>query len=321
MRNTRIRTNDERSKGELQGCRSPRGAFTLIELLVVIAIIAVLISLLLPAVQSAREAARRAQCVNNLKQLGLALHNYHDVHGRFAPGSIQVTLSNGYSYRQPFISSLLPFLEQGNLANSFNFSHAFTETSNATTRAARVNVFDCPSDEKIVFTNNGGVISDVKGSYGVNWGQNTYGNQVLQSPFALNYGASLAELTDGTSNTFLMAELIQTPHPAGQPVDTIDRRGRVWSDQPSSHQISTRLSPNSQQPDYGACWVARQAPCSRNTGNGPDHYIATRSRHPGGVNTLLGDGSVRFTKDTISIQTWKALSSRNGGEVISSDSL
>jgi prepilin-type N-terminal cleavage/methylation domain-containing protein/prepilin-type processing-associated H-X9-DG protein len=298
-----------------------RGAFTLIELLVVIAIIAVLISLLLPAVQSAREAARRAQCVNNIKQLGLALHNYHDVHGRFAPGSIQVTNSNGYSYRQPFITSLLPFLEQGNLTSSYNFNVGFQEAPNQTTRAVRVNVFDCPSDEKIVFTNNGGSISDVKGNYGVNWGQNTYGDQILQAPFALNYGASLAELTDGTSNTFLMSELVQTPHPEGQPVDTIDRRGRVWSDQPSSHQISTRLAPNSQQPDYGACWVARKAPCNRNTGNGPNHYIASRSRHPGGVNTLLGDGSVRFTKDSISIQTWKALSSRSGGEVISADSL
>lgn len=301
--------------------RNARGGFTLIELLVVIAIIAVLISLLLPAVQSAREAARRAQCVNNLKQLGLSLHNYHDVHGRFAPGSIQVTWPNGYNYRQPFITSLLPFLEQRALADSFNFSFAFTEVANQTTRTVRVNVFDCPSDEKIVFTNNSGVVSDVKGSYGINWGQNTYGNQGLVAPFALNYGTSLAELTDGTSNTFLMAELIQTPHPAGQPLDTIDRRGRVWSDQPSSHQISTRISPNAQQPDYGACWVARQAPCNRNTGNGPNHYIGSRSRHPGGVNTLMGDGSVRFTKDTIAIQAWRALSSRAGGEVISSDAL
>lgn len=314
-------SRQERNQAMAANGKVSRGGFTLIELLVVIAIIAVLISLLLPAVQSAREAARRAQCVNNLKQLGLALHNYHDIHGRFAPGSIQVTWPNGYSYRQPFVTSLLPFLEQGNLANTFNFNLAFQENANNTARAARVNVFDCPSDEKIVFTNNGGVVSDVKGSYGVNWGQNTYADQILQAPFALNYGASLAELTDGTSNTFLMAELIQTPHPAGQPVDTIDRRGRVWSDQPSSHQISTRLAPNSRQPDYGACWAARQAPCNRNTGNGPNHYIASRSRHPGGVNTLLGDGSVRFTKDTISLTTWKALSSRNGGEVISADSL
>ncbi len=299
-----------------------RDAFTLIELLVVIAIIAVLIALLLPAVQSAREAARRIQCTNNVKQLGLALHNYHDVHGRFAPGSIQVTTPA--TYRQPFITSLLPFLEQGNLTSSFNFNVSFQHDANGTTRAARVNAFDCPSDQKVVFVNNGGTVTDVKGSYGVNWGQNTYGDQVLAATFGLNYGASLAEITDGTSNTFLMAEQIQLPQPAGQPVNVIDRRGRIWSDQPSSHQISTRNGPNSQVPDLGACWPAtdpRKAPCVRRTAQGPTHYMASRSKHAGGVNVLLGDGSVRFIKDSISIPTWRALSSIAGGEVISSDSL
>ncbi|WP_165246351.1 DUF1559 domain-containing protein [Paludisphaera soli] len=299
-----------------------RVGFTLIELLVVIAIIAVLIALLLPAVQSAREAARRIQCTNNVKQLGLALHNYHDVHGRFAPGSIQVTTPA--TYRQPFITSLLPFLEQGNLTSSFNFNLSFENPSNITTRASRVNSFDCPTDQKIVFVNNGGNVTDVKGSYGVNWGQNTYGDQILASPFGLNYGASLAEITDGTSNTFLMAELIQLPHPVGQPVATIDRRGRVWSDQPSSHQINTRNGPNSQVPDYGACWHdtdPRKAPCTRLLGSPETHHLASRSKHPGGVNVLLGDGSVRFIKDSIAIPTWRALSSRAGGEVISADSL
>ncbi|MHC5542439.1 DUF1559 family PulG-like putative transporter [Singulisphaera rosea] len=305
--------------GSRRGERFRRG-FTLIELLVVIAIIAVLIALLLPAVQSAREAARRIQCTNNLKQLGLSMHNYHDVHGRFAPGSIQVTSTKGYSYRQPFITSLLPYLEQSNLSNSFNYSLSFQETANSTTRAARVNAFDCPSDQQVLFVNNAGGITDVKGSYGVNWGQNTYNNQVLPATFALNYGASLAEITDGTSQTFLMSELIQTPHPPGQDVSVIDRRGRVWSDQASSHQISTRNGPNSQVPDYGACWTEPKAPCNRNTGDAINHYIASRSQHPGGVNTLLADGSVRFTKDSLSIPVWKALSSRAGGEVIDGSS-
>jgi prepilin-type processing-associated H-X9-DG protein len=161
----------------------------------------------------------------------------------------------------------------------------------------------------------------LKGSYGVNWGQNTYGDPVLPAPFALNYGASIAEILDGTSQTVLMAELIQTPHPPGQPVSVIDRRGRVWSDQPSSHQISAKLAPNSLAPDYGACWHngAPRTPCNRNTGDGPNHYIAARSRHSGGVNGLLGDGSVRFLKDSIDLRTWKALSSRAGGEVVSAE--
>src|SRR5919112_3691365 len=109
----------------------PRRGFTLIELLVVIAIIAVLIGLLLPAVQAAREAARRAQCVNNLKQIGLALHNYHDVHGRFPLGSIQVTTPSG-AYRQPFLSALLPFLEQRNLYDSCNNNLSFQVDANNT---------------------------------------------------------------------------------------------------------------------------------------------------------------------------------------------
>jgi prepilin-type processing-associated H-X9-DG protein len=135
----------------------------------------------------------------------------------------------------------------------------------------------------------------------------------------LNYGASLAEILDGTSNTFLMAELIQTPHPPGQDGSVIDRRGRIWSDQPSSHQITTRLGPNSQAPDYGACWNGPRIPCNRNTGDGDNHYLTTRSRHPGGVNVLFADGSVHFLKDSIALPSWRALSSRAGGEVLSAE--
>src|SRR5262245_39218495 len=120
-----------------------RGGFTLIELLVVIAIIAVLISLLLPAVQSAREAARRAQCVNNLKQIGLALHNYHDTWGRFPMGSVQVTTPSG-AYRRPFLASLMPFIEQQNLFNSYNYDISFEQPANITTRSTIVGIFTCP---------------------------------------------------------------------------------------------------------------------------------------------------------------------------------
>src|SRR5262249_29585773 len=156
--------------------------------------------------------------------------------GRFHPGSITLNTPNG-PYRQPFLIFNLPFLEQKNLFDTFNFNLSFQLDDNATARAIRVAVFDCPSDEPQTFVNNGGNVPDVKGSYGVNWGQNTYADQILPATFALNYGASLAEILDGTSNTYLMAELIQTPHPPGQPVSVIDRRGRIWSDQPSSHQV------------------------------------------------------------------------------------
>src|SRR4051812_16337754 len=142
-----------------------RRGFTLIELLVVIAIIGVLIALLLPAVQAAREAARRMQCTNNLKQVGLALHNYHDVWGRFPMGSVQVDSPNG-SYRRPFLSSLLPFLEQRNLFDSYNYDLSFQVDQNETTRTSIVAVFACPSDSQQTFVNNDGGVSDVKGNYG-----------------------------------------------------------------------------------------------------------------------------------------------------------
>ncbi|WP_165070744.1 DUF1559 family PulG-like putative transporter [Paludisphaera rhizosphaerae] len=312
-----------RDSGRIDGGQGSRG-FTLIELLVVIAIIAVLIALLLPAVQSAREAARRIQCTNNLKQLGLALHNYHDVHGRFAPGSITVAVTPSRDYRQPFITSLLPFVEQGALASSFNFNQSFQTNHNDTTRLTRVAVFDCPSDQQILFINDAGTNPDVKGSYGINWGTNTFGDQGLVGPFALNYGSSMAELTDGTSNTFLMAEVLQLPAPTGQPSDVVDRRGRIWTDQSTSYHLTTRNGPNSQVPDFGVCGEQtdpRLAPCTRKTGTPTNHYISSRSRHPGGVNVLLGDGSVRFIKNSVSIASWRALSSKAGGEVLSGDSL
>ncbi|MDG3002532.1 DUF1559 family PulG-like putative transporter [Paludisphaera mucosa] len=301
-----------------------RGGFTLIELLVVIAIIAVLIALLLPAVQSAREAARRIQCTNNIKQLGLSLHNYHDVHGRFAPGTITVTITPTRDYRQPFVTSLLPYLEQGNLTNSYNSNLSFQTNANDTTRLTRLGVFDCPSDQQVLFVSNDGANPDVKGNYGINWGQNTFGDQVLPGPFALNYGSSLAEITDGTSNTYLMAEVLQLPHPTGQPVGVVDRRGRIWSDQSTSYHLTTRNGPNSQVPDFGVCGEQtdpRKAPCTRKVGTPANHYLSSRSRHPGGVNVLLGDGSVRLIKDSISTPTWRALSSKAGGEVVSADAL
>ena len=96
----------------------------------------------------------------------------------------------------------------------------------------------------------------------------------------------------------------------------IDRRGRIWSDQPSSHQISTKLGPNSLAPDYGACWPnsVPKTPCTRNTGDGPNHYIASRSYHPGGVNVAFADGSVRFISENIPFPTWQAFGTRAGDE-------
>ncbi|MHC5540539.1 DUF1559 family PulG-like putative transporter, partial [Singulisphaera rosea] len=207
----------------------PARGFTLIELLVVIAIIAVLIALLLPAVQAAREAARPGQCVNNMKQLGLALHNYQDANNQFPIGVYRDPATGlnplAKSYRQPFVVGILPFVEQGNVFNSYNMSLIFNTADNATTRLVKITVFQCPSDESQIFNQlTAGVYvpMDTKGSYGLNWGSNTYwdqgaGNGRVYAPFYMGSGAKFAAITDGTSNTLAMMELRQAPSPNGTP--------------------------------------------------------------------------------------------------------
>ena len=306
----------------------------MIELLVVIAIIAVLIGLLLPAVQAAREAARRAQCVNNMKQLGLALHNYHDVHNRFPMGTIR-NPANGLfvdntGYRQPFVVTLLPYYEQANAYNAYNMNLIFNTPANSTTRLIWLDIYQCPSDERQMFnqlTAGVAVPIDTKGNYGLNWGTTAYwnqgaGNGQKVAPFYMGYGANFADITDGTSSTLAMLEMRQAPSPNGSP-PAVDRRGRLWNEDSATYQVSTRFGPNSRLPDYGLCVndTARGLPCLNDTDSTKSltFYMGARSRHPGGVNGLFCDGSVHFFKDSIGLAPWQALSTMNGGEVISSD--
>ena len=302
-----------------------RRGFTLIELLVVIAIIAVLIALLLPAVQAAREAARRIQCTNNLKQLALATQNYHDIHGRFPLGALGKDTTTGLypanAYRQPFIVGVLPFLEAGTLFSSYNMNLQFEVVANQTVRGASVASLNCPSDTTPRVFFKTATDYDVKGSYGVNWGQGTYFAPVFKGPYWLAYGAAIAEVVDGTSNTLELLEVIQTPSPSS---DVLDRRGRMWNDDSGCYQVSTQLAPNSPLPDLSVCLnnPVPQTPCVNGNTTGAastTFYMGSRSRHPGGVNAALCDGSVRFIKNTIGLPTWKALSSINGGEVVSAD--
>ncbi|AGA31029.1 DUF1559 domain-containing protein [Singulisphaera acidiphila] len=319
---------------------SRRNAFTLIELLVVIAIIAVLIALLLPAVQAAREAARRMQCVNNLKQLGLALHNYHGVNERFpigvgrnpltGLGMIDPITGQVSTFKQPFVVGLLPYYEQQSAYNAYNMNLVFNTADNLTTRTIRLAIYQCPSDTPQVFGQLAGAANDPrdpKGNYGPNWGMKEYwdqgqGTKVAAAPFYMGYGASFAEVTDGTSNTLAMLEMRQTPSPSGNPQAT-DRRGRLWNDDSACYQVSTRFGPNSRLPDLSVCVhdPAQGIPCinDTNSANSLTFYMGARSRHPGGVNGLLCDGSVRYFKDSIGLAPWQGLSTMRGGEVISSD--
>ncbi len=334
--------------------RRPARGFTLIELLVVIAIIAVLIGLLLPAVQAAREAARRAQCINNFKQMGLAMHNYHDTNGSFPIGR----MGDGYNYapqrnqRRTWAFSILPFFEQSNLFNAINFSLMFYERANTTVIRTPMAMYQCPSDQ------SSGIIQEpdtpfprAKGNFAANWGNTHFyqdetgrgagwpnpwntgpmllqgapgGNSFMGAPFKGNKSTGLNEMTDGTSNSILIGEVIMGANAAG---GRYDHRGDVFNDDHNCTMFFTYTTPNSKVPDrmagnaQGRPWcsfglIAGVPPC---TGGTPT-FNASRSRHPGGVNTLFGDGSVKFMKDSVNVATWRAIGSPNGGEVVSSDS-
>jgi prepilin-type N-terminal cleavage/methylation domain-containing protein/prepilin-type processing-associated H-X9-DG protein len=343
-----------------------RRAFTLIELLVVISIIAVLIALLLPAVQSAREAARRAQCVNNMKQLGLAIHNYSDVHNSLPPGRIwkdndPVTGCTRYIFagcqNTPWFVLLLPQFEQQPLFNAFNFDLGAEGPflplplgyfANSTVGGTKLSTFQCPSDRQMMFQITpqyvGGALTgpiSSKGNYGVSWG-NTYWGQDVPSPTNLtdpvtgqpvvflpsafgHYNYTFASVTDGLSNTVFMAEVLQG--------ELYDIRGLLWSSVGGGGSFMSRMPPNTptdyyrtglygdqlNQPIFCVNEPGLDLPCMGNAGD-QGAYAGSRSRHPGGINVLFGDGSVHFMKNTVNMPIWIGLNTIGTGEVISSSS-
>jgi prepilin-type N-terminal cleavage/methylation domain-containing protein/prepilin-type processing-associated H-X9-DG protein len=295
-----------------------RRGYTLIELLVVISIIAVLIALLLPAVQSAREAARRIQCVNNLKQMGLALHNYHSANGSFPMGYVAWAnpdpeqTSPGWGWG----TLLLPQLEQGPLYNAANINLPIESGSGLSTRMTALSVYICPSDRNTgkftVVREDGSAVTEAQtNSYAACYGA---GMEIADVPglgnglFVRNFSYSLNDITDGSSNTIALGErgstLTQTPW-AGTPNGGV---GILAPGAPS----------NNPGPTHGAELVlAHAADESLNAfDTAPDDFWGP---HPGGVNFLFGDGSVKFVKQTIALNIYRALCSRNLGEIISSN--
>ena len=328
----------------------PRPAFTLVELLVVIAIIGILVGLLLPAVQAAREAARRMQCSNNLKQLGLAFHNYESStksfpinyakrgiapYGNDGPG----IANSGKSWMQ----MILPYIEQTNLYNNIDFTVTIglqPRTSPATTPVGKnrlvaktiVPSFLCPSDD----SNGGGIlasrsdlnetaapadewaVTSYKACAGSNWawgvyawnntgvtavggknaGQNdglNYGNGVISSnQVNVNATTKMRDLSDGTSNTYIIGEAMPG-----------------WS------QWNWWYNPNAVTATC-AIPLNRVLKVTKNIGNWPDNY-SVASRHTGGGQFALGDGSVRFVSDSIDTLTYRAFATVSSGEVVSSD--
>jgi prepilin-type N-terminal cleavage/methylation domain-containing protein/prepilin-type processing-associated H-X9-DG protein len=312
-----------------------RRAFTLIELLVVIAIIAILIGLLVPAVQKVREAAARATCANNLKQLGLAMHNYHDANKMLpwgeGPGNPAdpITTRKGCCWGT-WQTLLLPYLEQENLFRRYvNLGGSdltgirYGAGQNAAeVTSKRLSVLTCPSD----IVNPGAIVATVSGvrypitshNYVVNYGNtNNYGVDIT-TPVVLKFGGApfgwapyqfkLTQIKDGTSNTLMASETVQG-------IDS-DLRGFSWW--APGAQFTTVYPPNTSAPDIVTqnCnnQPARNLPCVNNGGQW--NIQAARSRHTNGVQIVLCDGSVRFVQQAIDIAIWRALSTTNGGEVL-----
>jgi len=303
-----------------------KGGFTLVELLVVIAIIGILVALLLPAIQAARESARRSQCLNHLKQWGTAMHLFHDTKKQLPIGSRAPRGSSPEIPRQTWVMHLWPFIEETALDAQNEIDEDFYLppgtihwTLNGLT-GKFVAIYYCPSDEGIDLSV--GQYQRRRGNYVINWGNSKYG-QVLEpqgkAPFSHVKGdrskprkTKFADITDGTSNTLLLSEVLK----AWTPEDK-DWRGDIHNDD-GVFRFHTTLSPNTSASDIiESGWFERtgdpKMPAAVGASNA--QVAAARSRHTGGVNAVLCDGSVRFVADDIAFDAWQALGSMNGQEI------
>lgn len=311
-------------------------AFTLVELLVVIAVIGILIALLLPAVQAAREAARRTQCTNNLKQLGVGFHNYHDTHNAFPPAYV-IQPGGGGVHGSPDPATrdagpgwawgalLLPFVEQGSLHDQFNYNLPCWDPSNASAAATELNLFLCPS---ATGTEGPMQVKDTAGDPMADFGRSCYvanaGQEepwlyttdnyqgIADGPLYRNSPTRFADVKDGLSSTVFLGE----HHP-------------VLSDKTWVGVIPGALVCPKPQFAFSACEPgailvnAHSGPCSIVSPpviHPPNSPVCAPcqmyAEHPGGCNVLLGDGSVRFVSEMVNQLTWAALSSIAKGEVV-----
>lgn len=312
--------------------RRPRG-FTLIELLVVIAIIGILIGLLLPAVQKVREAANRMKCQNNLKQLSLALHNYHDAQNTLPPGTASSKYGPdglpGNEDRTTWALFLLPYVEQQGIWNALDAYRRnpaigtfiggssgnilpFEEPTAA--HHTVVPVWVCPSDPNSPKTTTAALDQGMHGNYAAAGGSTTFnttgdGGTNLNGMFYAASRTRITDVADGTSNTLMVAEILVSPDRTGH-----DMRGRYWTDgRCGSILFSTLYPPNSTVHDrLNYCQSIPASPCDPGSDN---MIVLARSLHTGVVNAALADGSVRSISNSVNTTVYKDLGTRAGGEV------
>jgi prepilin-type N-terminal cleavage/methylation domain-containing protein len=312
-------------------CPSSRRGFTLIELLVVIAIIAVLIALLLPAVQQAREAARRSQCKNNLKQIGLALHNYLDRKLELPAGTL---LWQGSASRGPggwyddfsWTAMIGPELDQTAWYRSFNFNLSYSHANNDKARRFQVPVYGCPTDGMKTNEWASTQWSRWRTNYAANFGNTNIG-QLTKSgvnfggaPFKPRRSSRVADIKDGLSSTLLVSEII-----------TVSETGAAWGgplsdtgDSVGGMGFTAWFTPNTRNFDE----VVRACPpatalngipgCTNIGGVGNEHLqvISSRSQHSGGVQAAMCDGAARFISSNIDVQIWRALATSQGKDLV-----
>ncbi|WP_165072930.1 DUF1559 domain-containing protein [Paludisphaera rhizosphaerae] len=337
----------------------PRPGFTLIELLVVISVVGLLIALVLPAVQAAREAARRIQCTNNLKQIGLALNTYESLLGGFPPSQVLAASATGdlawYSGWSVH-ARILPYLDQQPMFAAINFASPFNDPGNRTVVANSLSTFICPSeinrDRQMTPYGPVGITS-----YGFTMGDwfvwGGVGGDHNVSAFGPNRSTSPAAITDGLSLTMLAAEVkTYQPRVVGCPLAGIDDPHDVPSPDADLYEVAPefaspcaagRVLPvgHTEWPNGNAtmsAFTTAWTPNKRTMGGLYKEHdldfmtlherelsptfgsLTARSHHGGGVNVLLGDGSVRFVRDSVAGPLWRALGTIAGGEVVTAGS-
>lgn len=321
-------------------CRAwNRGAFTLVELLVVIAIIGILIALLLPAIQAARESARKTQCINNTKQIALACQNYHDAHRVLPPGygilpekHYGTGAAQGEVPNQPYsewswLAYLYPYIEEKAAADAINWKWNPGSAGNGyppgnlAVMTTKVPVYQCPSDVSVQTNFNEGqacaagghsALGHARASYAGNFGQGQLeAANKIQGVFRYNKSLKLSRITDGTSKTLLTAEII--------PGGICSIRGTVGYDE--GPVFMQDHLPNDLTPDL-VRWCDSTdksqgySPCIGSITKLNMVLHTSRSLHPGGVVVGLCDGSTNFLREDVSLQTWRALGTPTGGEVV-----